>query len=456
MPVYFDPTCLAGDALPITESCLQGCHCSVNVSLNCDESLEMFTGADVMYIEFERVKWNEGVAAAQEALNQYQPNPQANGADLVGYGPGFNHSVVVYRYYGNDSCEMQECLTSPGFKKLVLFDSIHINVGTVDLDIGMLNYSALDAATFDSPYWHYMYYWAECHRHPHFSEYAQYQIGSSMGHKQGFCIQTTQRMINARTTPTWAPEQTCWDQGVEVGWADSYNLGISCQWVDITSQDTSHGAINENLTCQGNPDHWLCEGNPQFYANGSHKWNNTGVFTTSPPYQPEDNDKEIQVYSCATSPGAWNNNLDVVPFTNPLPGQGALTGPCSWLAPPQQLYGPNRDCEFVQQTMMNRCQPGHSTTLSCSIPSGAKPQVLRLCESSIALQTGTACRIMDQASFGLFNSTLYNGVILPGSTTTVRFTCPEWRDPVEVGGYYSIYSGAVYNGVDQNVAVTCH
>ena len=133
-----------------------------------------------------------------------------------------------------------------------------------------------------------------------------------------------------------------------------------------------------------------------------------------------------------------------------------LTQSCS-AAPgvANQVFGPNRDCEFVAGTMMNQCTPGATVKLLCEIDAKAMPQVVRFCESSVKLQTGTACRIMDRPDFGLANSTLANVVVLPGTATKVTFTCPVARDEIETGGWYSQYHGAVYNGVDGVEAVRC-
>jgi len=97
--------------------------------------------------------------------------------------------------------------------------------------------------------------------------------------------------------------------------------------------------------------------------------------------------------------------------------------------------------------MMLHCNPGAQVTLQCST-NGANSQVLRVCESSIKLQTGTACRYND-------DWTLANVVILPNTVTQVPFQCPSARDNVEIGGYYSLYAGALFNGVDTDAVVNC-
>lgn len=213
--------------------------------------------------------------------------------------------------------------------------------------------------------------------------------------------------------------------------------------------------------------------------NGTIEWTATGNTTTDPPW-PVDGEP-IDKFACVPSPGALDNNVDSVDVANPGPGRGLLTSPCP--PPVGQVFGPLRDCAFTPGEMLARCAPGAPVSLRCRLPAGAPPQVLRVCESSLALGTGTACRVMDGADFSLSDFTLANAVILPprhargGAVvggagtrggddgggddsggpgwTAVTFTCPSARDDVEVGGAYSLYWGAVLNGVDEDVAVEC-
>src|SRR5262249_62023969 len=75
------------------------------------------------------------------------------------------------------------------------------------------------------------------------------------------------------------------------------------------------------------------------------------------------------------------------------------------------------------------CTPGSSTTLKCTVPSTSPTQVVRVCESSLALGCGTACR---------YQESLTNVTVEPGKTVNVRFTCPTARD----GGQFGEHGGA--------------
>ena len=125
-----------------------------------------------------------------------------------------------------------------------------------------------------------------------------------------------------------------------------------------------------------------------------------------------------------------------------------MTSPCP--LPAGQIYGPLRDCEMSAVGGLRSCAAGDVIRLSCRIPDDAAPQVVRFCEGSRALGAGTACRVMDQSTFGLTSSTLANVVVEAGSATDVSFTCPTARDAeAERGGFYAVYMGAVWNGVDR-------
>ncbi len=263
-----------------------------------------------------------------------------------------------------------------------------------------------------------------------------------MGHKQGFCIESTNRIINSRQVSISSPHWNCSYQGISVGWADQYNAGIPCQWVDITDALDAHGPLTRPLVMIGNPVHWICEGRVVYDSFGQPVWRSTGNVTVSPPWPTAG--QPIDVYDCVTSPGAWDNNFDAVNVVAVPAGHGLITSPCAG-----QTFGPKRDCDFVAGEMMHSCTPGAAVHLSCSIAAASKPQVLRLCESSVVLHAGTACRFND-------DFTLANRVLLPGVSTAVSFTCPAARDAAESGGYYSSYSGAVFNGVDAVAPIVCN
>ena len=75
--------------------------------------------------------------------------------------------------------------------------------------------------------------------------------------------------------------------------------------------------------------------------------------------------------------------------------------------------------------------------------SGA-PETVRLCESSHALGSGTACG----HGFSLANDVATEG------GTMLTFTCPAMRDATETGGLYSVYASTLVDE-DTYAPVTC-
>jgi len=148
----------------------------------------------------------------------------------------------------------------------------------------------------------------------------------------------------------------------------------------------------------------------------------------------------VSTFECKESVGAADNNHDSVPSYLGGAGASYVTG----RNPAQALYtiGPLRDTEFslLGTKQLRRCRPGLQKQLRCSLAAdGAnsqQPQVLRVCESSIALNVGLACR---------YNDSLANEIIkaVEPRYETITFTCPDFRDVVEKGGRYSLYQAMV-------------
>ena len=74
--------------------------------------------------------------------------------------------------------------------------------------------------------------------------------------------------------------------------------------------------------------------------------------------------------------------------------------------------------------------------MSCSVPDGTPPAVLRVCEYSEQLGTGVACVYRDAVA----------NQIVEGSEVLIDVSCPEARDSIEVGGRVSLYVAPVVPG----------
>ena len=233
---------------------------------------------------------------------------------------------------------------------------------------------------------------------------------------------------------------SCEYQGISPGWSDNYNIGLPCQWIDVTGWAAANTTLGTNV----NPLGWLCEGNLDVDASGEPIWLHSGHKTDN-QWPSEHRNKDIDIKKCTTTSGATNNNKVSVPISLPSNGQGYLTSSCLETG---QTFGPKRDCEFKQRTPYDSCTPGATLSFSCKITSTSQPQVLRVCEASTVIGAGTACRYMDP-------SLLANIVVLPTQTSNFTVQCPVARSYGEVGGKYSTYSGPLMNGMDASATITC-
>jgi len=212
------------------------CHCTESVSTSCANSIAKNVGGVKVTLFFKMVAWDETIAKNYEALNKYKYNPNASGADLKGVIEGLERYFIVYRYFDCAArCEKSECLENKcGWRRLIIFSTIDVNIGKTPLDIGTVVYSA-NTNEFDEDKYNYLFAYDNCHKHPHFEGYAAYSYGSLVGKKQGFCLQDVIRMINHRNTPISSNYDKCNIQGISNGFADNYQGGIPCQWMDVTT-----------------------------------------------------------------------------------------------------------------------------------------------------------------------------------------------------------------------------
>jgi hypothetical protein len=126
---------------------------------------------------------------------------------------------------GQFNCAVQEgCVDAPGNRFLLRFSVNTPNIGDGDFYIGdpALNPRAT---------------WSPCHRHYHYEDFATYNLltpdGGQVvaGHKQAFCA-----FDDDAVWPDAGPAKyTCMNQGISVGWSDTYDDFLECQWVDVTA-----------------------------------------------------------------------------------------------------------------------------------------------------------------------------------------------------------------------------
>ncbi|MET0793864.1 MAG: hypothetical protein ABW061_20260 [Polyangiaceae bacterium] len=215
------------------------------------------------------------------------------------------------------------------------------------------------------------------------------------------------------------------------GWGDQYNAGIECQWVDVTTVDTSEGPVTQPLGLESNPDGFLCEGTPVLDKDGNQEWEATD-------FKSEEGDT-VDRPKCEFIENSSANNYQERPVTLPVPGEGMVTSECT-----RGQIGPKRNCGYTYAGKLSSCKPGESVVLHCSTAADAAPQAVRICEGSTVLGAGVACVDADALASALPTA---DGV-------AVTFTCPAKRDDLEVGGKYALYTAAIWPE-DETATVTC-
>jgi len=323
-----------------------------------------------------------------------------------------------------------------------LFSNQDLNIGEKALDIGEIT---LDNSDNGSPLplaLHNQMIWDPCHQHYHFEYFNNYQLspgGAGVAVKQGFCIQNVVRAMNTELSPVTNEFASCTHQGISPGWTDIYNIGIPCQWFDITGISSG----TPTLTSHVNFKNILCEGTPVLTSGGAIIWDPTSPVLNSSLGDPVDQVR------CNVIAGAFDNNVATAPLSIPGAGLGAITSEC---IRPGHQFGPTKDCEFILMANERPCTPGENTTIQCNLPANGNtpkpPHIVRVCETSHVLHAGTAC---------VWTEKLASAIV--EDVATISFFCPSARDSgdsgtSEPGGWFSIYTSPLVPG-DNSVNVQC-
>jgi hypothetical protein len=405
---FYDDTCEAG---------MGGCHVTEDPGVSCVDALAAEVGSVATAMHFERRPWDD-VRADEVRVGEQSPG----GPQLRAASEGLEDHRIVYRYFPADSCAIAEgCVAAPGWRRLLQFTATMHNVGTEDIVIG-------DVGP-DSPIVeHDMVSFSECHGHMHFNHYGDFTFGDDeqLGSKRAFCLESTSRYSNTESSPL-IHAFDCHNQGTAAGWGDDYIAGLECQWIDITPVV---GPVTETLGFEVNPDGFLCEGELQLDADGRPMFEPT-EFTN------EQGEIESR-FVCQSREDAAADNLATTMVEVPAEG-GLLSQPCR-----RGQIGEKRGCGLKQQDGLPACIPGELVTLSCSVPAGAPPQVVRVCEISAVLGVAIPCTYRDALA----------SAVIGEVPVEVEFSCPGARDVDEPGGAYSTWSGSLIPG-DPAETISC-
>ncbi|CAF4561010.1 unnamed protein product [Rotaria sp. Silwood2] len=320
----YDDTCEAEDPFVYspTAACIQ-CHCSQTVQISCIDALRKYVGAVNASFIFTRLQWDEELANQIRSLSDPPSTEHPNDADQLMLVSGLEANMIQYKYFTNDSCELDEpCIGNAGWRRVLMFDSSDENVGGANLLIGEI-YQVLDDYTqvHASVTNHGLYEYDTCHRHYHFTHYGSFTFGNSdpTKGKRAFCLISTGRQANAEWSSLWSPFYSCTYQGCTPGWTDTYQAGIPCQWIDITDYSTTNSSITGSLTAIMNQDNMLCEGQLVLDAQGNFTWEPT-EFTAI-------NGETVFKQKCVTgtNPSTLANNIHQIDVTIPTDGNGYVT-----------------------------------------------------------------------------------------------------------------------------------
>ena len=410
---FFDDTCTQDSVGP------EGCHVVPTAVPACVDALEAQIGRVDATVTFERVAWSAARADEVRVGVQVPGGPQ-----LKALREGLDDARLIYRYIPADSCALSEgCVGGTGWRRLLQFSASVANHGDTAAGFG-------DVSEGGAAQQHNIIELSDCHGHYHFSHYGEfsYGTGNALGGKRAFCLESTSRYLNTETSPL-THGFSCEEQGIAPGWGDDYIAGLECQWIDVTPV-ASAGPVTAPLTFEVNPDGFLCEGIAVTDGDGELVFEPTS-FTT-------EGGEPVDRIACEESDGWDADNTVTRDFTVPAEG-GLVTAACA-----RSPLSHRKNCGFVEQDDEVACTPGAAVTLTCTVPAGAAPQVVRICPRSAVLGTGIACMYLEAFSTETIGAT----------GTQLQFACPIPYDANEPGGAYSIYTSPLIEG-DAGAVVTC-
>jgi hypothetical protein len=153
-------------------------------------------------------------------------------------------------YFSQTSCSVVEgCVGGQGKRRLLHFAVMTPNMGDLDMYLGVPDPN--------NPIFQY----SACHNHYHFNGYALYQVLDSSGNvvvtgrKRAFCLEDFERQSNPPLGVPARAQYDCSNQGISMGWADTYYNGLSCQFMDLTGLPAGHYTLKVTI----NPDRILEE-----------------------------------------------------------------------------------------------------------------------------------------------------------------------------------------------------
>ena len=142
---------------------------------------------------------------------------------------------------------VEGCAGAQTGRTLLNFSIRTLSLGPDDLvmgDPGCPDCSTNPGAACTNP----LYICSEAHGHPHFEGFARAELLDAddnvlvTGHKQGFCL------LDLDCPAGITPQFDCGYQGITAGCADIYDVGLPCQYIDITDVPLPDGDYRLRVT----------------------------------------------------------------------------------------------------------------------------------------------------------------------------------------------------------------
>ncbi|MFN0174688.1 MAG: lysyl oxidase family protein [Saprospiraceae bacterium] len=178
----------------------------------------------------------------------YPGNPDCPYApDFVVNESILNSSLLFSSMENANPCTVEEgCMRGLGTRYLIEFTTYISNIGDADYYIGTPPVDVTEPST--------QFVWDPCHNHWHYMGYAEYILFNSAGQripigaKAGFCV------LDLVCDPGIIAKFKCNNMGITGGCGDVYEVGLPCQWIDITGIPADNYTMVVRVNWDKSPD----------------------------------------------------------------------------------------------------------------------------------------------------------------------------------------------------------
>lgn len=307
-----------------------------------------------------------------------------NAPDLIVLKEPLVNTIKLGSIQNNNACYIEEgCLRGFGQRTLIEFTTHIQNIGEEDYFIGQ------PPSNPNTPSDQFV--WDPCHNHWHYLGYAEYVLFDEdgnkvpIGSKTGFCV------LDLECDNGGQGKYSCNNMGITAGCGDIYDIGLPCQWIDITDMPAGHYTFVLRVNWDQSPDklgrveknyennwvqtcfilNYLPDGSPDVEFIGDCA---PVVDCLGEPYGDAQIDCEGVCDGTALK-GDWDKNIvrDMVDVDTYL--TAALTDTSS-ITTCRDLFEDNHldvyDAAVLQECILYQNDPGHwGTRFPCEFPTGS-------------------------------------------------------------------------------------